>query len=426
MDILHHATYRVIGTTAADDFSVSQSTSSVVTGDGSTVTTTEDDATYSLRQGTTRTDSIEFSTYNSPALTNLNPENGTLIGTTLTPVGAGGVCTVRASLPAIGHREYRAVPIVVETSGYQYTLQSFPDNGSVMRHVYDTMVAAMAATPGLTGLSHRRFNVTDAPVATPNGTHNTGHWMYGVCDLTPISYSRQVTNAANPSYTQNYGLPATLIDDGTANSKFALIATHVAGSLPAGSIVNFLRSNGTFATMTTATTHRVVSGDLSLIMFTAPVTGIAGCKTLPTNWADYIPSVSGPRVHVSWGTSVPALFIGGQWRLSPEPSYSTSNIRTCRTGFGGCNGQFDAVGQAALAAQFNPRYWPVDIGDSSGPTGFPINGKFVILGTQYQASSGPSVVGLRTQVNSAMDYLSGSPGTYVFGTVDLSGFTSYA
>lgn len=415
--------FQIIGPGPADDFSVSVTNSSTTSGDGSTISTTEKDATYNMRQGTTQTVECTLSTYNSPTLTNLNPEVGTLADGVVTPVGAGGDCVISAYKAGIGTRHYTTSPSVAEITSYQYTPTSFTA-GSLMRHVYDTLVNAMAATPGLTGLSHRRFNVTDAPVGSPVGTHNTSMWMYGVCDFSPVGYSRQVTVPSNPSYTQNYVLPATLVYDGTAASKFAVIATHVAGSLPAGSIVNFLRPDGTFATMTTAAQHLVISGDLSLIMFTGTVSGIEGIKTLGADYLSKVP-LWGPKINSPYGVNGPALFIGGQWYRSPYPSYSTSNVRTCESMYAGEGNPFGA-NNATLSAVFDSRAWAVDVGDSSGLTAIPVNGKLVGLGTQYTAGGGPSIVTNRDAISAGMNYLAGTaPGTYTMGVVDLSGFTTY-
>ncbi len=416
--------FQFIGPGIADDFSVVQSVMRTTSGGGGTTTTTEKDTTYSMLQGTSQTNSIVFGTYNNPTLTNLTPENGTLLDDVLSPVGAGGACVISAYKAGIGTRHYTANSSMVETDSYQYTPVSFTA-GSVMRHVYDTLVAAMVAYPALTGLSHRRFNVTDAPVGSPSGTLNTAMWMYSRCDLSCVGYSRQVTDPLNPTNTQNYVLPATLLYDGTAASKFAGIATHVSGgSLPAGSKVNFMRQDGTFATMTTAAAPLVISGDLSLIMFTTAVTGIEGAKTLGADYLSKIP-VWGPKINSSYGVPALALFVGGQWATSPYPTFSTSNVRICGSLFG-AGGNPLPVGYAALAAQFNSRSWSVNVGDSSGPTGLPINGKFVVLGTQYQASGGPSVVTNRELITAGMNTLAGTPAnTYVMGVADLSGFTTY-
>lgn len=266
--------------------------------------------------------------------------------------------------------------------------------GTLAKHIEDSISAMFAGhTPGAG--DQAVLSSSSGGYSSPNHIRNTNIFT-GSLDLTSIS----VYGAA---YGSNI-LPVVLI------SPRHVIAGH-AGTQPGYPWV-FKDSAGNYQVRTVSSQIKIASdfGDNYVGLLDSQITTITPIKTLPSNWASYIPSED----HNPGVTYLPVLnkaFANGDWirvlgwygtpvSSNPYPMYLQPHNR----------------------APFSSWTSAVVGGDSNGPVFVPINGNPVLLHCMNYTFGGSFYPSRITQIQAAMDsLLSGQ----TLGTANLAGFTTF-
>lgn len=356
---------------------------------------------------------------NGCIITNNSTSTASLSGAVFSPIVSG---SVNYDVSVIGNtsRRYSQSVTHAGSPATTYELTGYTA-GSLARHVHDSIVALLAAHTPSQGdrTTYTRFNGDyTGSVDSPTGSRNTSAWSY-LLDLSGVSFSRNVLSGGTKQ--DRWGLPVTLIHTGSdTTTRFGLVANHT--PILAGYKVNFLKQDGSFAQATVQSVTNV-GGDLDLVYFTANVVGPRPLKTLGSGWELKLPCSGGGLSNVNGVCNLPALFVGG--RLYDASGYS--HVRIGKVGALNAANVGISTNYSSSDVYLNPFYgaytWPVDVGDSSGPTLLPINSELAIVATQFHVTNGPCVPYYRTTIDAMMTSIAGVSTT--FSTVNLSGFTTF-
>jgi hypothetical protein len=267
--------------------------------------------------------------------------------------------------------------------------------GSLGKNASDQIDTKIAGKTGSTG-NTELFSTQNHATATY--VWNTSNWLYGV-DMTMIS----------PWNTDSGVQKAGVL----VSPRTIIIANHF--NISPGNTIRFIKQDGTVVTRTVSAVGNVTGTDIYVEVLDSDVpAGIGFAKILPSNFINYLPSVTST-------TTIPVvgLFGGGNDGVVIHPN-KTATVREINI-----LGAFNYYQRSASTTRSSFYIADVVGGDSGNPFFALINGALVLLDADYSGTggAGPFVSSYITQINALMSSLGDSGHTLT--TVDLSGFTSY-
>lgn len=256
------------------------------------------------------------------------------------------------------------------------------ESGSLSEHCSSFIDSAI---DGLTPNTSKPIYSTQNHL-TSTYVRNTSCWAYGL-DLTPISPWNSMAGNLRAG---------TLV-----SPRHIVFAAHY--TINNGSTIRFITADNQVVSRTLVS-QMSGGGDLRVGLLDSDVPETIGfVKVLPSNWANYFPSLS-------FVYRVPTLVV------DQEEKALVNDLRSL------------SGGSASFAQpQDVTRYGFFELiidGDSGNPAFLIINGELVLICTwQYGgAGSGPSLTYYASTINAAMTALGGG---YQLTVVDLSGLNSY-
>lgn len=275
------------------------------------------------------------------------------------------------------------------------------------------------------------------PVASRNPSR-----VLPAMDFSGVSASRAAVGGS-PSQ------PASLI-----TRRHALCAHHT--QIHIGTDVWFMRSDGSMQKVTVIDRFDETNEDLTILMFDQDVTGCEIYKTLPLNWYEYLPGSAGEALqgYTAVGAvsaALPVVVRQANTGVFPEGTRLPENrnnpidtlspkIRvewvwaigsaTSATPQVMCCYIFQGIPGHPLQA-----YWQAAYGGDSGspmfllvPDGSPAGFTPALISCYYFPTAGAPIANMSARINLAMNNMAvanGVPGTFTFGTVDLSAYPKY-
>lgn len=325
--------------------------------------------------------------------------------------------------PPLGTRAVERTMVASGTYQPANYFQSYIE-GTLGHHITQKMLS-MVSGKDASNATKNLFTSNNYDLASPAVARNPGVFT-GTLDLSAISVINGTTSGG-------YVHPGMLI-----SPRHIIGATH----FPPGSVVVFMRPDGSFVTANVVSRQNHVGGslrysgysDVQVAYLDRDVTGIQPFKFLPPDWRAYLPTgyrevpygsadsktVKLPcltkTAHTSTGGSADQISINEVIELN-----DTDLCLSVQTINHGLNTVLDT-------SRF---YSPIVGGDSGGPVFVPVNDDLALLTAYWHAGDGTCYAEITAEITAAMNALAtsaGDPaaGTYAVSTVDLSGFTSYA
>lgn len=325
--------------------------------------------------------------------------NGTAIIDVKTPVGTRRTTRVMANTSVVtyAHKNYKS--------------------GSVGLHIVNainTMIASKA--PGRTVQEFTTAN--NGNWAALSATRNASLFT-GAMDFSAISLARE-------DISLGY-FPYLLI-----SPRHIICAAHIFGTVGKG--IAWKAPDGSYKTARTlsyATYGDYGAGhDVGVAYLDTAITGINPFKFLPSNWANYLSSMSAG----SWPYPAKLPCLAKLYHMVDSDSW-VNGIAVNDMCYmpSGITGNWAAVlsGSGVRDATLLP--WSnvtdgIRGGDSGSPTMLPINGEAVLIGAQSSASGLNNFVAYETWIEAQMNSQAAAQGdstVYTLGRADLSGFTQY-
>lgn len=424
MNILFSSNRAITGLPAADDFScvVTPGTVVVPQGPGESIRAPDVTITRCLNQISNSIGASITTTNNSGkqlVVSCSDPSVAITEGIIRLAYDAAGGYDERVDVVASNGKDRRSYRVRVSSNGargYHLVSTDYYTPGSLAHHVW-TSILAMVEGKTATDSARRLYSAASYSTSSPSATRNSGLFCAEL-DLSAITFARRMQYVPG-TYSDGATFPAYLV-----SPRHCIVANHVSARSPiTDEKVTFMRQDGSFQTVAVTSKLRIGVKDLDVLYLAESVTGITPMATLPENWANYLPCCNGDPLTYDWLRVVPAIFKG----MHNMTGGTDNQMRVIGCGqIGG--GEMLNFDWMLLGINAPLLSWSNQVagGDSSGATLLPINGEAVIIGTQFMVTNGPSIPALRTQINTAMNTLAGTPqGTYAMRTVDLSGFTKF-
>lgn len=239
-------------------------------------------------------------------------------------------------------------------------------------------------------------------------------------------------HTSNPQTSPPYAFSPHLI-----SPSHILTSKHV--GMWVGCKVYFRRNDGsTHSAIVTKVENLPDNMDLTVGLLDVPVTGVTPYRVLPDDWADYIPamivngSTSSPKI------CIPAITKGVRQlndpnAIDPSNRFKVTFLRinsSDRNQISVLNNPSGTSNNTLVIDQtledFFEWFDGIDGGDSGSATCVPINGEAVLVCLQWTHSGGPMIQGeVKTQIDLAMNTLSGTTNTHQLQVVDLGSFPKY-
>jgi len=322
---------------------------------------------------------------------------------------ADGIAEVNIATP-VGSRTYTQpmsqTATVQQFSSFKSTL-TLPNN-SLAYHVYNA-INTMVGTLANNDTNGNVWQSNNHSTSALSAVRNTNCITNNVLDLSAI--------AAATSYGSGLDFPGVLI-----SPHHAIFAAHVN---PSGTYA-WLTASGVPAYSTITQTATIPGGistgtpDITVAYFTNPITGITPMKTLPTNWASYLPSVANGYAGGTFSYAVPPALTKGVWRGSEAVDCISVDDWYYRL----ATYNFMQVRPSVFS---NMTSWAATIvsGESSSPTFIPVDVNNPTSGFSYQ----PVLIGMMTDtmgnMGSIPDY-SAAITTAMQSTAQAAGDAAYA
>lgn len=272
------------------------------------------------------------------------------------------------------------------------------------------------------------------PALTPNPNR-----IAPSLDMTGISVHRSSANGT--------GLPIVLV-----SPRHFVAAKHI--GVPLGDSVTFKRGDGTYQTATVVGTFEFPDPaqdtfDLMVGILSQDITGCAAYKTLPADWARYLPANSQAVASANNGAHAAFPVLVRASNPGTSDGQLTGNIKLntnsphLLVGWAGLCDALSAQGvyrmvypvppQANRTGSLFQAYRTLYPGDSGSPHFMPIpqatGHTMALISLTYGATTGPFLPNHITWLNQKMSELSAAqsdPRVFSIGTVDLSSFPVYA
>lgn len=237
--------------------------------------------------------------------------------------------------------------------------------------------------------------------------------------------------------------------------RHAVCNTHV-GAYTTQQVV-FRRRDGSYQTVTVlGELDSENKDDLRVVVFDADVTDCAYYKTLPADWRRYIPALTSETLDTYGAVGCVPLVLR-QYNTGINPSPDAPSSRNNPIASNSPKLRVDWLGLMDSTISSGPSVGPGE-GTGAGTTSFPLDALHpfsnyaypgdsgspgfllvpsgpesqsftpALITSYWTPRSGPCYPERRTWIDTAMQALStmyGVPGTYTFGTVDLSAYPTY-
>lgn len=279
--------------------------------------------------------------------------------------------------------------------------------GSVAESAWDSVLALVSGKTAGDATQLRYSSATyssSSPAATPNANA-----FCAALDTSWISFLKKQGASA-----ETYQGPALLIHE-----RLALISSHVRLPTGAGNIYMWRKPDGSFVTRYATAESALIGSDTRILLLDSAVTGITPIKTLPASWTAKIPEIA-PGAGFNSAACIPAITKDAHKADESSADYfningvgpSTSSDRFDM-------GVFSTSGLGETLKQFQDT---VIGGDSGGPIFVLLGSEMALMSTYNFSVTGDNIPALRTDINTAGTSLLGT--AFSIGTVDLAGFVT--
>lgn len=343
----------------------------------------------------------------TPVMESLDPDIAERDATGAIAWVSDGTARIRVSYPGREAKIYRQA---MEQTGLAevVTLTGLLAS-SLVKHAHDALYALISAfDPGQA--AQRYISANNLDPDSPSVTLDTGHFAHGELDFSAVSVISEIDSTAREN------AHVALI-----SADHASCAKHFCPGV--GDRVTFRRSNGTYQTVTVAT-KTDIGGDLSILEFSAPVTGITPLEVISQAQLEtYAPVVSelGDR-HALLGVRRTRHFADGAVGSGLLPQlfrYKGSSVAYAYSESSNermwewLSGNYGEPGEWIMGSALS--------GDSGGPSFLIIDDTPVLLGHAYTTFSFPLVAATSwlSDVNTAL-------GAHTVQHPDLSAFTDFS